>query len=350
MKRTAILPFPGDPFLLAYWLRSFYKWQHYVDRLIVYMNSPIEEVVVDYCRKLCSVFGDKIYFVHIDKQLEHGECINNALDLVQTEYVMLIEDDAFIFKPEIVDFCFERLNSFEIVGSKRCSCAQEILDRAGEIWKLAYQGEGDQGPNFWPCFFFTKTYNLIDTDRRFGARAWFKGDVIHSLGNYVVKGDVIHGDTFVNTSLQLRAKFRQDSIFTVPQFHAHPDDLKHFDTLYEHGIFNPKASWCHIGSLSSGVGGLLKDNNDRCLSRRTVDDPKEETKLPVEYCQTDMEHQEFERRTQMWLTFWETAEVTPEIQEFHKLYGEAVERIIRQFGLNRKRIRVRQEAYKKIGL
>lgn len=350
MKRTAILPFPGDPFLLAYWLRFFYGWQDKVDKLIVYMNSPIEEAVVEYCRKLCSVFGDKILFVYIDKQIEHGDAINNALELVQTEYVMLVEDDGFIFKPEIVDFCFERLNTFEIVGSKRGSCSKEILDRASELWKICYEGEGDQGPNFWPCFFFTKTYNLLDTDRRFGARAWFKGDVIFPLGNYVVKDDVIASDTFVNTSLQLRAKFSEDKIFTMQQYHAHPDDLRHYNKQYLYSMFSPVASWCHIGSLSSGVGGLLRDENNRFLSRRLIDKPEEKTVIPQEWCQTDMERHEFERRVQMWLTFWQKAEVTPEIKEFHTLYGKAIDTLITQYGLNNKRIRVRQEIYKTVGL
>ncbi len=349
-NRTAILPFPGDPFLLAYWLHFFYGWQDNVDKLIIYMNSSIEEAVVEYCRKLCSVFGDKILFVYIDKQIEHGDAINNALDLVETEYVMLIEDDGFIFKPEIVDFCFERLNTFEIVGSKRGSCSQEILDRAAEIWHICYEGEGDQGPNFWPCFFFTKTSNLINTDRRFGARAWVKGDVIYPLQNYVVKSDVIASDTFVNTSLQLRAKFNEEQIFTMQQFHAHPDDLKHYNQTYPYSMFSPKASWCHIGSLSSGIGGLLRDNNNRCLSRRKIDPPEERTIIPQAWCTTDMERYEFERRVQMWLTFWQKAEVTPDIKEFHEYYGNAIDTIIKQYNLNEKRIRVRQEIYKTVGL
>lgn len=351
VNRTAILPFPGDPFLLNYWLDLYDRvWCDEVDFLFIYMNSPIEKEVVDWIyERVKKSKNAKIYYTNV--QMEHGHVIDHCLDLVDSKYVMLIEDDGFIFKKGQVDRCFKQLESgnYDIVGSRRASCAMEILKRAQELWGLSYEGEGDTGPNFWPNFFFCERELLIKTDRNFAAKAWKKGDSIDGLGNYLVQDDVIYGDTFVNISLQLRAMVPEGRILCVPQYHGHPDDLEHWkEGRY---LFDGQAPWCHIGSLSSGVGGLLMDRNGRRLARRKIDPPLDSTILP-NICTTYMEHREFERRVQWWLTCIENVdeeEVKP-IWEFYVLYKEAIARIIAQFELSMNDIRKRQNAYTSLGL
>lgn len=344
-SRAALLPYPCDPFLLHYWLGLFEKyWQGEVDKLYIHANSTAEPAVFDYIREMCAR-NPKIVLITADHQIEHGAVINELLDIVEEEYIMLIEDDGFIFRHGIVDKCFSMLESgqVDIVGSKRGSCGMEILKRAKELWDLEYEGEGDQGCNFWPNFFFTRKQILLDTDRNFGARMWKAGEHIEAL-NYTVETDQA-GDTFVNTSLQLRAKGYK--IATVPQYHAHPLDIEH----YTNGkyLFDGNAPWTHIGSLSSGVGGVLRDDQDRALIRRTVEAPKGETILPIEWCKTDMEKGEWERRVQWWLTFYQKREIG-KIEEFAELYIAAVERIITQYGLKRKNIYKRQRIFATLGL
>jgi hypothetical protein len=354
MSRAALLPFPGDPFLLTYWLKFFFEvWGDEVDHLYIGLNSPIEECVVEYIKDLAN--NPKVTLLYLNYQADHGPVINDLLDLCKEEYIVLLEDDCFIFKKGIVDSCFAALEdgTYDIVGSKRGSCSIEISKKAQEKWALAYEGEGDQGCNFWPNTFFSKKELLLKTDRNFSAKAWMRGALIEELG-WVVDVDLVNGDTFVNTSLQLRAMVPGERIGYVPQYHAHPDDLRH----YEQGkyLFDGKAPWVHIGSLSSGinVGGLLRDANNRPLAQRTVMQPEVETKLPVQYCQSEMEHKEFERRVQIWLTCIEyfnkeSLESSSKcMQEFAILYLAAVEQIINQFGLNRKEIRKRQEAFKQL--
>lgn len=351
-SRAAILPFPGDPYLLNYWLHLFdTHWHNEVDVLYIGFNSPIESAMVRYIRDLCEA-RPNIKLFYWSEQMEHGAVIDAVLDMVREEYVMLIEDDGFIFKPHIVNECFKYIESgqYDIVGSKRGSCAMEILKRAQELWGLSYEGEGDQGPNFWPSFFFTKREILLRTDRNFGAKAWKRGEVIEALGNYVVQDEVANGDTMVHMSLQLRAMIPQDRIFCVPQYHGHPDDMEHYVTHRAHTLFEGNAPWCHIGSLSSGVGGILKDEHNRALARRLVDPEGGATVLPKEWCQSDFEKREFERRVQWWLTFWEASTPTVGTEEFYELYGKAVHRIIEQFGLNMRAIQQRQLAYKSLGL
>lgn len=346
-ERAAILPYPGDPFLFNYWLKYFDKyWADEVGKLYVYLNSTIESEVVDYIRELC-IRRPKVNFTYNPQQIEHGDALNRTLDIVTEKYVMLIEDDAFIFKRGAVDSAFAFLESgqFDIVGSKRGSCSQIILDKAAEKWGIRYDGIGDQGCNFWPNYFFSTRDLLLSTDRNFGARAWDTGDTIAALG-YVVEAGPVVGDTFVNTSLQLHAIIPESRIKYLPQYHAHPEDLTHFE--HGHYLFDGVAPWTHIGSLSSGVGGLIRDNDNRPLSRRTCAAPNGPVSL--ENAPTsDFERHEYERRVQWWLKFWENRE-EGKIEEFAGLYYTALMTIITQFGLSIKEIRKRQRAYATIGL
>lgn len=344
--RAVILPYPGDPFLFQFWFKLFNKvWHSEVDRLYVTMNSSIEKQVVDYIRVLC-LRNPKVVFTYIPQQLEHGEVINRTLDLVTEDLVMLSEDDGFIFKKGMVDKCFKLLESgnYDIVGSKRGSCSMEIWDCAKSRWGLCYEGLGDQGPNFWPCFFFTSKKLLLQTDRNFGARAWNLGQVVESLG-YDVEVPVVVGDTFVNTSLQLRNIVPEARIHYVPQYHGSPDDLDHYEKRI--WLFDGKAPWCHIGSLSSGVGGVLMDNQGRALSRRTVDEPKPEGTALPNHCNSEGEKREWERRVQWWLTFYEERDPN-EIKSFAELYYNAIQRLVREYKLSMKNIGRRQKAYKEI--
>lgn len=351
-SRAVILPFPGDPFLLNYWLSLFDKyWGEEIDKLYIYFNSTIEQGMVDYIQSLCAS-RPTIQLIYNPVQIEHGDAINKTLDLVTEDYVMLIEDDAFIFRSGMIDWCFTQVEEggYDIVGSKRNSCSTEILKKAKQVFGIPYDGEGDQGPNFWPSFFFCKKDLLLKTNRYFGAKAWKKGEVIEVLDNHVVEDDVIASDTFVWASLQLHALVPERKILYVPQYHGHPDDLDHFITHYRHSMFGGEAPWCHIGSLSSGVGGLLRDGNNRPLARRTVDQPEPKTVMPPQWCQSDFEKREFERRVQWWLTFYEYAKPNEQIAEFYDLYGKACQQIIQQYKLDAHVIRQRQKIYKTLGL
>lgn len=341
LNRAAILPLPGDPFLFNYWLKSFKNWEMYIDRLYVYLNTPAEPAVVHYIRDLCNK-NPKISLQYNDQQVPHGVAINRTLDIVNEESILLVEDDFFILKGELIDRAFKLIESgeWDIVGSQRGSCSMEILRRAFELWNVKYEGMGDQGCNFWPCLFFSKKQTLLDTDRNFDSKMWPKGVYIPEL-DYTPEVDLF-GDTFVNTSLQLRAKGLK--VAYLPQYHAHPDDIEHYNT--NTGIFDGKTPWVHIGSLSSGMSGVLMDENGRPLSRRLIDEPKDGSILP-DYVKTEMEKQEFERRVQIWLSAYESAMPNEEIVEFYDLYGKALQRVVGQYHLRIKRIRLRQEIYKR---
>ncbi len=347
MSRAAILPYPGDPFLLNFWLR-FYDtvWGDEVDKLYIYLNSPIEAEVVEYIRDRIRRSNNTV-LLYEPQMADHGASINKTLDHIDEEFLMLIEDDAIVFRSGMVDMCFGLLESgkYDIVGSKRGSCALEIIEAAQKKWNIPETPYGDNGPNFWPCYFFSKTETLKATTRHFGARAWNKGEKITPL-DYDVEVPVVNGDTFVNTSLELRAMIPEERIYYVPQYHLHPDDWRNFERGLT--VFDGKAPWLHIGSLSSGVTGILRDDQNRPLASRLSMEPKGPTVLEP-WANTEMEKQEWERRICFWLMFWDNRELD-KIVEFADAYKAAIDQVIWQYHLNIKNILKMQSIYKSLGL
>jgi hypothetical protein len=350
MSRAVILPTPGDPFLLNYWLKYFDKvWSDEIDTLYIYLNTPIEKEAYEFMRDLCNE-RKKVNLLYEPNQIDHGVCIDRTLDIVKEDYVMLLEDDCFILQKGNIEKCFKQLENGEcdIVASKRGSCSTEILERAKELWNIDYSGYGDHGCNFWPNLFFTHKENLLNTDRNFSARKWLKGMEIKELGNFIAPVD-LYGDTFVNTSLQLRHKGL--TIRYIPQCHGHPDDINHYESK-TYLFANNSVPWFHVGSLSSGICGILTDDKGRSLYRRLLDPERDSDTLPS-YCNTEMERMEFERRVQWFETFYENVEEKQidkyKLWDLHELYGLAIERVKVQYKLNRKRIMKRKRIYKEIG-
>lgn len=352
MSRAALLPHPADPFMLKYWLK-FYNdvWKDEVDKLYVLVNSPIEPEVAAYMKSMLMA-QDKCDWAFLPNQIEHGHAIDYLLDMCQEDYVMLIEDDGFIFKKGYVSRHFRDVESgdYDLIGSPRGSCSQEISDKAKEIWDLDYSGYGDVGCNFWPNFLFTKKEYLLATDRNFCAKFWKQGETIKPLHHVVSTPDGVAGDTLVSTSLQLRAMLEKARILTIPQYHGSPDDLRDYERMMN--LWDGKSYWTHVGSLSSGTHGVLIDDEGRSLARRKIDPPKDNKKIPS-HCNSESEKKEWERRVQWWLTFleyYEQTEITDPISEFKQEYRKAIHRIITQYSLSEVSIRSRQMIYKKLGL
>lgn len=343
MSRAVILPTPGDPFLLKHWMRYFTEvWGSEVDKLYVHLNTPVEASVLKYIENVLD--HPQVYLKHTPEYRQHGDCINEILDDVVEDHIMLIEDDAYIFKKGYVDSFFDVLERGEadVVGSKRCSCSHEILKKAEERWGLDWKGVGDSGCNFWPNFLFIKKETLLKTDRKFNAKVWNRGERIEAL-DWVVDIDVVASDTFVHTSLQLHDMGL--TMMYIPQYHGSPDDIQNYET--KEFLFDGKAPWVHLGSLSSGFNGVLMDGQGRSLANRTILTPQP-TALP-KMCNTPGERREWERRVQFWQMFWEDTDAVG-LEEMHDLYGKAIERVIVEYRLNRKNILKRRRIYRELGL
>jgi hypothetical protein len=347
-SRAALLPHPADPFLFKYWLDSFKVWGEEVDKLYILINSPIEKSVIDYMLSLVKD-DPKIKAMYLGYQIEHGTALNEMLEVCRESYVLLVEDDGIIFKPGVVDRYFSLLESgdYDVIGSPRGSCGREITEQAQIKFNLDYSGYGDVGANFWPNFFFTRKHILLETDRNFAARAWKKGEKIEPL-DYIVEDEVCPGDTFVNTSLQLRAKGYK--ILEIPQYHGNTNDTEDYGKSTN--LFDGKCPWVHVGSLSSGTHGVLKDDYNRPLGRRTIDAENGKTNLGG-FCSSEEEKLEWERRVSFWELFldhYEKSEQDDTIPEFHYEYRKAIDRIVNHYELSPSRIAKRKVIYHTLGL
>lgn len=339
MSRAVLLPTPGDPFLLEYWLNLYKRfWKNTVDGLYVYVNSEIPDEVIQFNSNILDEADAKLC-LWSNNMIDHGEALERLLKHVDEDVVMLVEDDGFIFKSGKVDACFHKLERtpYKVVASKRGSCSPTLMDQAAEKWGLRYDGLGDQGSNFWPNFFFIETELLKKVKSPFGAKQWQQGEKVLGINEPSIA--ISNGDTFVAASLEIRGlldkidqpaqdgSHNSDSyIWYEPQYHGNTDDMP--DYMMNNGIWSRDCYWTHGGSLSSGVTNLL--------------DLKKP--LPEKMVNTEQERLELERRVMYWQIFHENATPTG-IEKFHEDYGKAITRLILRYELNEGRINQRKQAY-----
>ncbi len=318
MTRCAFLPANGDPYVLLHTAEYFKVWSSEVDKLYILFNSTIDSSLVEPLKKLLD--HPKIVFFYVDHTMGHGEAINYLLDRCTEDSIMLIEDDSIIFKKGIVDTYFKIIesNSDAIVGSPRMSCPADVSDKLKVEFGLNYEGWGDKGPNLWPCFLFASRKNLLNTDRNFGASKF--------------------GDTFVNTSIQLRRN--GCTFYEIPQYHCSPDDEQNKADC--RGIFDGECGYMHFGSLSSGIENTLVNDDDIPLK-----DMIEPSAPPIKFIPTSgMEKVELEKRV-MWWSEGYRLHIT-DFGYFSEIYGKAIEKVIKRHELSLENINNMRKMYHEV--
>lgn len=321
LNTCAFLPAPCDPFVLLHCLHYFYEvWQDEVDTLYICLNSDIEyNVIADLIQLLNH---PKIVLTYFNRTLGHGTAINEMLSLCNEDYILLIEDDSIIFKKGVVTKYFELLknNTYDLVGSPRMSCPPAVAEYLKKEFDLNYEGWGDKGPNFWPCFLWARKQDLLNTDRNFSATEF--------------------GDTFVNTSIQLRKKGLK--ILEIPQYHLSPDD--EINLANNRGVFDGECGYMHFGSLSSGIENTLLDQNNKPLKDRKKPNCGEVNLKKRDL--TPMEKLELERRVVWWNEAYRLNQQL--FGEFGDAYGKAIEKLIIECKLSRENINNMLKMYKEV--
>ncbi len=288
--RAALLPTPGDPFLLRYWLRNFETWREEVDELIVLVNGQADPVILDYMRSLVEGVGGR--FLSGPTMLGHGEAIGALVETTTADYILLCEDDAYIRRPGAVDARFRRLerDEVDVIGSSRGSASMELIAAANEAFGPDVDTpSGEVGPSLWPCLLFARREVLRATDRNYAAQRWPAKTMVPGLGKFPVETSA---DTFGGTSYQLRAQGRRIG----------------WESAYRATTFGPvkwwverlDPPWVHIGSLSTGA---LFGNGPV-----HIDGPTDLTG-----------HQEWSRRLHWWDRFERTTDALPEIRARYRV-------------------------------
>jgi hypothetical protein len=263
--------------------------------------GPLPPEAVAYTQAAVEAVGGTMY--HIPKRTEHGHVLTFLLDQTQADHVLLIEDDAFIRRPEVIDEAFYSIERGEVglIGCPRNSYATEnVIDAARKRF-----GDVREGLAFWPCFLFTSREALAATDRDFGGTRWKAGDTV--LGTTLTEPAI--ADTFIWASYQLREQGLSAQL---------RDGQRLGDPIAD------DADWFHVGSLSSGHGYLWQGD------------------MPAERYAAEIEHwkgvpaSEAAKRMAWWQRAWDCWDGG--IPDYHAAYEAGFRQFMDDFGVSQAQV------------
>src|SRR5947209_4247158 len=144
--RGVLLPASSDPFLTLFALKLWQeRWSDEVDTIYLgyQFQEPVQQEVV--LELFQHSIRPRIHLIFHPHGLSHGRMLAELLSICQEETILLLEDDAYIFEPGIVDAYFQMVEDGEVdvIGSPRTACGAEIIDAAQRRWHLDYSGYGD---------------------------------------------------------------------------------------------------------------------------------------------------------------------------------------------------------------
>jgi hypothetical protein len=324
MSRSAFLSAGGDVFLADFTATLWNKyWRDEIDTFYIGYNNHAEvpvSVAHEFVRKWEK--DPKVRIIYTPHGIGNGNPITQMLLNSKEDSLLLLEDDSYIYTPDIVNtwFTVVEKNMDLVIGSPRYSVG-EVSEAAKRKYVLDYSGVGDKGFGWWPSFFLCKRTDLLKTDLDFGSKKYPKGQYLKELDHEMENDD--YTDTFTWTSIQLR--YQGLTEFPIPQNHAHPYDLQNVSN--KEGMFaNGDPKYMHGGSLSSGWGGYLNK------------------KVPP--VDTDMQKQDIETRVAFW-------SIVSDVEgsydySFKSVYKKAIENLIMDAQLNRTRIDNKIQLYKRL--
>ena len=256
--RTALLQTPGEACTVAYWLQNFETWRDEVDELIVLVNNLYYRDIAKFDAEAFAAVGARVKFV--EGRVQHGDCIDWLVSEAHRKdpngLVVLVEDDAYVRKPGMVDAMFRRIEDglVDVIGSPRYQ--DRISDPVEGSWGPLTQDRSEIGRVLWPTFLFARSSDLLATNRRFGYDTWQVGEKIAGLDlevtpelcAYIGTGEYAALDVFYGTSYQLRAAgLRIEHINHVRPWLPEPAE----EWVKE------DPPWVHITEVSTILGAVM---------------------------------------------------------------------------------------------
>jgi hypothetical protein len=229
VSRATLLPTPGDPFLIRYWLANFAHWRPHAGRLYVQVSWPQPREVLERIRaEVMAVAGDSVVLdPPLQGRLDHGQAMHTLLDAVDDDDVVcFMEDDLHVLNAAFVERCFQTVEQgiAEVVGSPRGSMSHEL------IWAR----KSDCGrPGLWPHLLFGRRETFESLEEPFTARIWQPGERVLGLDHTCA--ELASADTFCAAAIELRAKASLAGIETSGPW-----------------AWELSGPTMHIGSLSTG--------------------------------------------------------------------------------------------------
>ena len=251
--RAALLPTPGDPFMLSYWLRNYETWREHVDELVVVQNGTQTAEVVEYDRRIVEAAGGR--FITFPMSIGHDGAMRWLLQNTEADHIIMCEDDAYVRHPEKVGWAFDLIESgqTDLVGSPR---HEDYVTSPLQEWGEYKPGDlAELRHGLWPAFLFIERRHLLETDQLFGDRGWPRGGHIEGWGPVTpeacafigIGAEFVHLDTFFGTTFQLRAKgLRTELVHHV----------RVYDAAATEAWIAEDPPWFHVTNLST-IGSVL---------------------------------------------------------------------------------------------
>lgn len=238
--RGVLMQCPGDPFVAAYWFRNLERvWRGTFGELRVFVNGQDRPEVLDFLRGETERLGGA--FTHQPGRLIHGQATRELVLAAESDVLMLIEDDAFVISPAVVDLAFRMVEEghADVVATPRGGMSPFLEQAATEKWGQFGIENGGNGPGLWPCFFWARRDLLLHTSLRFESWSWQPGDVIPGL-DYAVGPEGAHTDTMTAVAFELRG------------MGARIEPCVQHKELWHKKYPEQGAPWFHAGGLSCG--------------------------------------------------------------------------------------------------
>jgi len=310
--RAALLPAGGDPYLLAYWLRNYATWADEVDELRIVVCGQNDPNVVRYIvDRVAEAPHAQVEF--FQGRTDHGAVMRYLVDATSADYIVLLEDDAFVRHPGVIAERFGRIERGEVdvIGTARGNSGPNLLNRAAELFGPPPRTvSGETGLSLYPCFMFARKSDIPAGN--IGAWAWKAGDYIAPL-DYTCHQEEA-ADTFTYTSWVLRAaglRVEGESAYRSDSAHAPSPERHNVDG----GSNTGDAPWFHVGSLSSGFGCSFM-----------VDQDSDGYRSLVEIVRPKGELYDWHKRMSWWTR---VADVTEgELPEYHAAYRASLDRFM----------------------
>ena len=241
MRTAALLPTPGDPFVVSYWLRNYERvWRGEVDELHVLVNGQTDRDASAFVLVAIEALPEARarWTIH---RLGHGEALRGLVDDCGADIVVLMEDDAYVRKPGAVRRALERVadNPDSVVGSPRGGMSPEVGEAALARFGPVIGPDGSEGHGLWPAFLFARRLDLAIASAVAGleSRSWAPGEPVPGID--VAFDREVTTDTLTAAAFVLRSRCR---VFLAPQ---------HKELWQKDLSLSSDPPWFHAGGLSN---------------------------------------------------------------------------------------------------
>lgn len=227
--RCVVLSSNAFPFMVAYWMKLFKKWENKVDKVYFVVSDYVEPSTTEFVRKTLEhpkidIFeGFGAYPFNITKVIQR---------FVKEDLVLIVHDDTFIYDPQYLEECFQKAEKGFAVTP--FDAHYTPTDVARPIFKKLYPDLPEY--SFFLHFFFAPREVIMKADAEFMNNSFEKG-VFDSLVGGISPG--IGGDVAFGFGLRLfrdKVPFHQIALPPLMEILSGEDPLRQITALHPQAL------------------------------------------------------------------------------------------------------------------